>query len=136
MPKEPLLVRDVRDVLNNIRYPVSNPTTSSTAKTSTSTLSTTNVKWTNLTNLGAGGDIVLTLPAANSVGLYGFRVYIAAAHAVNLSPIATDAVYLAGSGVVNKDLVIAGTIGNYADLYSDGTYWHCYGHSGVVTKES
>jgi hypothetical protein len=89
----------------------------------------------NNTNTGASGGIVLTLPAASAVAGLSTRIQITAAQQVSLSPAATQAVYLGGSGVVNKDLVIAGVIGNYCDVYSNGEHYLVFGYSGVVTKE-
>ena len=47
-----------------------------------------------------------------------------------------QAVYLAGNGVDNKDLVIAGVVGNYVDVFCDGEKYLVQGYSGVVTKEA
>ena len=88
------------------------------------------------TNTGAGGAIVLTLPAASAVAGQSCKIQITVAQQVSLSPAATDAVYLGGSGVDDKDLVIAGVIGNYCDVYSDGANYLVLGYSGVVTKEA
>jgi hypothetical protein len=90
----------------------------------------------NNTNTGASGNIVLTLPAAASVAGQSTRIQVTAAHQVSLSPAATEAVYLGGDGVVDKDLVVAGTIGNFCDVYSDGKRFLVLGYSGVVTKEA
>lgn len=89
-----------------------------------------------LTNTGSSGTIVLTLPAAQLVKGKSVKIQLTVAQAVSLSPITTEAVYLGGNGVVNKDLVIAGVIGNYADVYSDGVKYLVTGYSGVVTKEA
>ena len=105
------------------------------AQASTATL-TTAIAGQIITNTGAGGAVVYTLPSASSMAGKTFKVKVLVAQQVSLSPIATDAVYLAGSGVVNKDLVIAGVIGNEVTVYSDGTYYHAYFPNGVVTKEA
>ena len=88
------------------------------------------------TNTGAGGAIVLTLPAASAVAGLSTKIQVTVAQQVSLSPASTEAVYLGGSGVANKDLVIAGVIGNYCDVYSDGVQYLVLGYSGVVTKEA
>lgn len=88
-----------------------------------------------ITNTGAAGAIVLTLPAASEVEGKSIKVQLTVAQQVSLSPAASEGVYLGGSGVVNKDLIIAGVIGNYADVYSDGTNYLVTGYSGVVTKQ-
>jgi len=90
----------------------------------------------NNTNTGAGGTIVLTLPAAASVEGQKMRVYLTVAQIVRVDPYSTESIYLAGSGTAGKYLNIAGVIGNYCDIYSDGTYFYVTGFSGVVTKES
>lgn len=90
----------------------------------------------NNTNTGAGGTIVLTLPSASSVPEQMMRVYVTVAQIIQLDPSGTEKIYLAGSGVAGKYLNIAGTIGNYADIYCDGTSFYVIGYSGVLTKES
>lgn len=89
----------------------------------------------NLDNVGATGATVLTLPAAATVKGQYLTAYIGAAQQLSLSPASDEAVYLFGDGVVNKDLVIAGVIGNYVRLYSDGSNYRVIDYSGVVTKE-
>jgi len=116
-------------------FPVILPSTSANAKASTGNLDADD--WgTNITNTGASGTIVLTLLTA--VGNAGklFRVQLTVAQIVSLSPQSTESIYLGGSGVANKDLSIAGVIGNYADIYCDGTQYHVVGYSGVLTKEA
>ena len=89
-----------------------------------------------ITNTGASDAITLTLPAAQDVEGQSIKVQLTAAKIVNLSPASTEAIYLWGDGVVNKDLIIAGVIGNYVDIHSDGTQYLVTGYSGVVTKEA
>ena len=123
------------DPYDNVLVPVTLPSATATAHGSTATIAASALANLNHTNTGAGGAIVLTLPSANTIPLQGFRVYVTVAQQVSLSPLATERIYLAGSGVLNKDLVIAGQIGNYADVYSDGTNYFVANYSGVVTKE-
>lgn len=87
------------------------------------------------TNTGAG-NIVLTLPAANACGGSSFRVQLTAAQTVQLLPATTEKIYLGGSGAANKYCQIAGVIGNFADVYSDGVDWMVTNYSGVLTKEA
>lgn len=89
-----------------------------------------------ITNTGSNGTIVLTLPAAANVEGKTLKVQLTVAQIVSLSPIATDGIFLGGSGVDDKDLNIAGVIGNYADIYSDGVNYLVASYSGVVTKEA
>ena len=105
------------------------------AQTATADLATTDFGKV-VTNTGAQGTIVLTLPAAASVAGLSMRVQITVAQIVSLSPAATEAVYLGGDGVDDKDLSIAGVIGNYADIYSDGSNYLVTNYSGVLTKEA
>ncbi len=90
----------------------------------------------NLTNTGAVAKVTLTLPLAATVAGLALRVYLTVAQIVAFSPQAAEAIFLGGSGVVNKDVNIAGVIGNYCDLYCDGERYHVTAYSGVVTKEA
>lgn len=90
----------------------------------------------NLTNTGASGTIVLTLPAAATAGGLSTRVALTVAQVVELLPQTGESIYLSGSGVATKKLNIAGVIGNYADVYCDGVSYEVTGYSGVVTKEA
>ena len=134
--KDPAITDHCQDTSGNQRYPVVYPTATATAHGATATILKTALKNLNHTNTGAGGAIVLTLPYAKNVPGATFRLYLTVAQQVSFSPQATDKIYLAGSGVANKDLVIAGVIGNYADLYSDGVDYLVTHWSGVVTKEA
>ena len=89
-----------------------------------------------ITNTGAGGTVVLTLPAASLVKGKTIKVQLTVAEIVSLSPASTDAIFLGGDGVDDKDLHIAWVIGNYADVYSDGTNYLVASYSGVLTKEA
>jgi hypothetical protein len=90
----------------------------------------------NVTNTGAGGAITITLPAAATMIGMSFRIQLTVAQNVVLNPAAADYVALGGNDVVNKDVTIAGVIGNYADIYCDGTGYNVIGYSGVLTKEA
>ncbi len=87
------------------------------------------------TNTGAAAGITLTLPSAADAAGCSFRVQVTVAQAVTLDPL-TGKIYLGGSGVADKTLGIAGVIGNYADVYSDGVDWMVTHYSGVLTKEA
>lgn len=105
------------------------------AKTTTADLAVADFD-TVITNTGAGGTIVLTLPSASSVLGKTIKVQLTVAQIVSLSPATDDAIFLGGDGVDNKDLNIAGVIGNYADVYSDGINFIVGSYSGVLTKEA
>lgn len=114
-------------------YAIVNPaaTVTSFAATATATLAQLSKNW---DNTGAAGTVTITLPAAKDARGKIVSIYLAVAQIVQLQPIATDRVYLVGSGVLNKYLQLAGVIGNYATIYSDGTNWYCLAYSGVITK--
>jgi hypothetical protein len=90
----------------------------------------------NNTNTGAGGAIVLTLPAAASLKGQKTRIQVTVAETVTLTPQTGEKIYLGGDGVASKYLLIAGTIGNYAEVYCDGTSFYVTSYSGVLTKEA
>jgi len=90
----------------------------------------------NLNNTGAVGTIVLTLlAAANAAGL-PLRVYVTVAQIIRLQPQSGEKIYLAGSGVADKYLNIAATIGNYVDVFCDGEKYLVQDYAGVVTKQA
>ena len=105
------------------------------AQASTATLKNSDF-WKVVTNTGAGAAIVLTLPAASTTKGLVMRVQITAAYQVSLSPVSTDNIFLGGSGVTNKDLIIAWVIWNYAIIISDGTSYIVTNYSWVLTKEA
>lgn len=88
-----------------------------------------------IVNTGAAGTIVLTLPKAADHHGNTLRVGLLAAQIVRLLPQTGEAVSLVGSAVVTKYCQIAGVIGNYIDVYSNGTVWLVTNWSGVATKE-
>ena len=90
----------------------------------------------NNTNTGSTGTIVLTLPAAADVKGKFMRFQMTVAQIVQLTPASGEKIYLGGSGTADKYLQIAGVIGNYAVLYSDGTDYLVTEYSGVLTKQS
>ncbi len=89
-----------------------------------------------LTNTGAGGAIVLTLPAASAVAGQSIKVQLTVAQTVTLTPVTGEKVWLGGSGVASKYLLGAGVIGNYAVLVSDGVGYFVTDYAGVWTKEA
>ncbi len=118
-----------------IMYPAVSPGAAVSAQASTATV-TSSIFGTNVTNTGSSGTITLTLPSVKVGKGKMFRVQLTVAQVVRLLPVTGEAIYLGGSGVVTKYLNIAGVIGNYADIYCDGTAWYVTGYSGVVTKEA
>lgn len=132
MIKNKNIAEDAKIAVSKIDF-LANGTVNAKATTTTLTRDDFN---TVITNTGATGTIVLTLPDASVVKGKVLKVQLTVAQIVSLSPIATDAIYLGGNGVVNKDLSIAGVIGNYADIVSDGTSYLVTNYSGVLTKEA
>ena len=110
--------------------------TTPTAKTGDATLTAAECNGQIITNTGASGTIVLTLPAPSAVAGCAFRVQLTVAQIVRLLPTSGKKIYLGGSGVATKYLNVAGVIGNYADVFCDGTDFHVTHYSGVVTKEA
>lgn len=88
------------------------------------------------TNTGDTDAMVLTLPTAASVANKALRVALLAAQTVTLTPVSGEKIYLNGSGVASKYLLIAGVIGNFVEIYSDGTDYMVTNYSGVVSKEA
>lgn len=116
--------------------PFVSPKATVVAKTADATLTAAEVHGKQITNTGASGTVVLTLPSAPTVAGQAFRVQLTAAQIVRLLPATGQKVFLGGSGVASKYLNVAGVIGNFADVYSDGVDWIVTNYSGVVTKEA
>jgi len=87
-------------------------------------------------NAGDNGTTVLTLPAVRDSYGKALKVHVLAAQIIRCLPQTGEAVDLHGSAVVTKYLDIAGVIGNYVDLYCDGSKWIVTHSNGVVTKEA
>lgn len=117
-------------------YPkIDRRTVTTTAKTSDYTIVASDLPGT-FTNAGASGTVVFTLPSVSAAVGKTLLLHSLAAQIVRALPVSGEAVNLNGSAVVTKYLNIAATIGNYAELYCDGTQWIVTGYSGVVTKEA
>jgi hypothetical protein len=117
-------------------YPtVSSKTATVTAKTANATLTSSNFE-SIITNTGDTDNIVLTLPAAATVVDKAIKIATTAATTITVTPASGEKIYLNGSGVASKYLLIAGVIGNFAEIYCDGTDYVVTNYSGVVTKEA
>lgn len=106
-----------------------------TAKTADYTVTTSDMGKI-LTNAGAAGVVVFTLPPAASCKNQAVKVCALAAQITRLLPRTGESVFWGGSGVASKYAQLAGVIGNYIEVFSDGTQWIVTNHSGVVTKEA
>lgn len=116
--------------------PSVNPKTATVTGHDTSvTLAAVDFNWI-ATNTGAWAGIVLTLPAASTVTSRSLKVAVLVAQTVTLTPATGEKIYLNGSGVASKYLLIAWTIGNFCEIYSDGTDYIVTNYSWVVTKEA
>lgn len=116
-------------------YPIVAPNATVAAKTANANLAATDLGK-NITNTGSSGTIALTQTAAATVAGTCFRVQLTVAQIVRITPTSTGKVFLGGNGAANKYLEIAGVIGNYVDIYCDGTDYHVVGYSGVLTKQA
>ena len=88
------------------------------------------------TNTGSGGGITLTLPVASAVAGRAVRVAVLVAQTVQLIPATGEKIYLNGSGVADKYVQIAGVIGNFIEVYSDGVVYHVVDYVGVAVKQA
>ena len=109
------------------------PTTTPTAHTASATLVVADYN-TIHTNTAAGASITLTLPAAATVVNKMLKIQLTAAQSVVVTPASGEKIFLGGSGVADSTATIAGVIGNYADIYCDGSVHLIDGYSGVITK--
>jgi hypothetical protein len=146
MPKNPMYLGKVEadtltitDIINTnsnyLNIPQVSGALTPVAKAENATLTTTEASGI-VTNTGASGTIVLTLPASAIMAGVCMKVQITVAQVVRIDPAGTEGLFLGGSGVAGKYLNIAAVIGNYADLYCDGSRWIVTGYSGVLTKEA
>ena len=115
-------------------YPIVAPDADTSAKTASGNIASSDFGKT-VTNEGASAAITLTLPAASSYKGKVIRVKAVAAQAINVDVQSGDAIYFGGDGVDGKYLTIAGSAGNYADIYCDGTNYLVVGGVGL-SKEA
>lgn len=106
------------------------------AQAATATLVAADLSWLVVTNTWTSGAITLTLPAASTLTWKYFTVTVLVAQIVNLSPVATDWIFLNGSWVDNKDLILAWTIWTSATIYSNWSNYMVISHTSWVTKEA
>lgn len=100
------------------------------AKTSTSSVSADEAKGALLTNAGASGDIILSLPAA-AAGMslcVALTVGIAGSHDVTINPDNTDVIIIAGTGALSAgDAISTNSGGDVGDMVClnavDATNW-------------
>lgn len=118
-------------------YPTIDPRTATvTTKTADYTVTVDDLaKPTIFNNTGDTGVQVLTLPAVADAKGKVIRAHALAAQAIRLDPQTGEAVNYNGSAVVSKYVDLAGVIGNYIELFCDGTEWIVTQANGVVTKE-
>lgn len=119
-------------------YPTINPRTATvTTKTADYTITQADLDLpTIFNNTGDSGNLVYTLPAVASSKGKVVRIHALAAQTQQADPQAGEAVNYNGSAVVSKYAQLAGVIGNFMELYCDGTQWIVTQANGVVTKEA
>lgn len=120
----------------NPLYPMVDPRTATvTTKTADYTILPTELNGI-FNNAGDDGTLVFTLPSVAVSKGKCLKFHSLAAQIIRLLPVTGQAINLHGSAVVTKYLQVAGVIGNYVDVYCDGTQWIVTGGSGVITKEA
>jgi len=119
-------------------YPTIDPRTATvTTKTADYTITVSDLESpTIFNNSGDAGTQVLTLPAVADAKGKVVRAHALAAQIIRLDPQTGEAVNYNGSATVSKYVQLAGTIGNYIELFCDGTQWVVTQANGVVTKEA
>ncbi len=81
------------------------------------------------TNRGAGGAVILTLPAPYANGR--FRFIVIAAQTLTVATAIADT--LIGYNDLDLDNLTSNTIGAVMEFYCDGTSWICAGIQNGVT---
>ncbi len=91
-----------------------------------------------ITNTGNTGVLILALPAAGAVGVdnTALKIQVTVASAVIVVPAAGEKIWLGGSGTASATLSIPGVVGNYVDIYFDGSQSMVVGYAGALTKSS
>jgi hypothetical protein len=87
-------------------------------------------------NSGDSNNMVVTLPSVASAKGKVLRLHALAAQTMQVLPQTGEIVNYNGSVVVTKYCQLAGTIGNYIELFCDGYQWVVTQANGVVTKEA
>jgi hypothetical protein len=126
--KGPIILGGVNLVVKTV-----DPTTTPTAHTASATLVVADYN-TIHTNTSATASITLTLPAAATVGNKCLKIQLTAAQSVVLTPASGEKIFLGGSGTADSTATLAGVIGNYMDVYCDGSVHFINSYSGVITK--
>ena len=86
-------------------------------------------------NTTSGATRIHTLPDPTTCAERYIGFFSTAAQIITFNPAsATDVVALGGNVVANKNVSLAGVIGNHAILYCDGVRWYVVEANGVVTK--
>lgn len=129
---------DIRSTSTRPAYPTIDPRTATViTKTANYTITQADLDApTIFNNAGASGNLVYTLPAVSLSKGKVVRIHALAAQTQQADPQAGEAVNYNGSAVVSKYAQLAGVIGNFMELYCDGTQWIITNANGVVTKEA
>jgi hypothetical protein len=82
---------------------------------------------------GQGGNH-LDAPGGE-LGGCAVRAAVLAAQTIQFIPPSGGKIFLNGSGVADKYVQIAGVIGNFIEVYSDGVDYVVTDYAGVATKQ-
>lgn len=122
-----------RNKFQNFLAPSVNPKSwTVTARTADTTLTADDLNAIT-TNAWDSGAQVLTLPAARLAWHKCLKVAVLAAQDITIATIDWEKIYLNWSWIEWNEVLIAGVIGNFADIYSDGTDYIVTNYSGVLT---
>lgn len=129
---------DVKSTTTRPEYPTIDPSTATVSvKTADYTITAADLAApTIFNNTGDSGNLVYTLPSVASSKGRVVRIHALAAQTQQADPQAGEAVNYNGSAVVSKYAQLAGVIGNFMELYCDGSQWIVTKANGVVTKEA
>ena len=86
------------------------------------------------TNTGDGDSQENVLPAAADVAGECIRFVCTAAFDIVVAPASGEKIWSHGSGTADEKLTIAGALGAYADIYSDGVDYLVFDSNGILTK--
>lgn len=87
-------------------------------------------------NEGDAGTQTLSLPAVAASKGKVVRAHALAAQIIRLDPNGSEKINYNGSAVAGKYVQLAGVIGNFIELFCDGSQWVVTQANGVVTKEA
>lgn len=90
----------------------------------------------NLTNTGASATLEHQMLSAAAYQGDVVKFAATAAQIARFQPASGEAIYYNGDGVDDKYVQLAGVIGNFIEMQSNGADWIVIRANGVVTKEA